>query len=106
MLYPHGADWIGYLAALLVFCSFYARTVVPLRLVAIASNLAFIAYASAKGLHPVLVLHAVLLPLNCVRLLQLRALRKGLDSRRASGGSEDSRRAGDAHPRHAVARGR
>ena len=76
MMHPRGADWLGYLAALLVFCSFYAKTVVALRLVAITSNMAFIGYALAKGLYPVLILHAVLLPLNCVRLAQLRATPK------------------------------
>jgi len=74
MMRLQGADWLGYLAAMLVFGSFYAKTVVALRLVAITSNMAFIAYAVAKGLYPVLILHAVLLPLNCVRLAQLRAI--------------------------------
>lgn len=72
-MHPQGADWLGYLAAVLVFCSFYAKTIVVLRLVAITSNMAFIGYAAEKGLYPVLVLHAVLLPLNCFRLAQLRA---------------------------------
>jgi hypothetical protein len=74
MIHPQGADWLGYLAAMLVFSSFYARTIVVLRLVAITSNMAFIGYAVAKGLYPVLVLHVVLLPLNCLRLAQLRAV--------------------------------
>lgn len=74
MLQPHGADWLGYLAAILVFCSFYAKTFAMLRLVAITSNLTFIGYAIAKGLYPILALHAVLLPLNCLRLAQLRAM--------------------------------
>ena len=52
MIHPQGADWLGYLAAMLVFCSFYARTIIVLRLVAISSNMAFIAYAVAKGLYP------------------------------------------------------
>ena len=76
MTHPPGADWLGYLAAMLVFCSFYARTIVVLRVVAITSNMAFIGYAVAKGLYPVLILHVVLLPLNCVRLAQLRATAK------------------------------
>ena len=76
--HPLGADWLGYLAAMLVFCSFYARTIVVLRVVAITSNMAFIGYAVAKGLYPVLILHVVLLPLNCVRLAQLRAMTKRL----------------------------
>jgi len=76
MTQPQGADWLGYLAAMLVFCSFYARTIVVLRLVAITSNMAFIGYAFAKSLYPVLILHVVLLPLNCLRLAQLRPMTK------------------------------
>lgn len=78
-MHPRGADWLGYLAGLLVFCSFYAKTVVALRLVAITSNMAFIGYAVAKGLYPILILHVVLLPLNCVRLAQLRPTPKRLE---------------------------
>ena len=73
MMHPEGADWLGYLAAVLVFCSFYAKSIVALRLVAITSNVAFIGYAAARGLQPVFILHAVLLPLNCWRLVQLCA---------------------------------
>jgi len=72
MMHPEEADWLGYFAATLVCCSFYARTIVVMRLVAITSNIAFIGYGLAKGLYPVLVLHTVLLPLNCLRLAQLR----------------------------------
>ena len=43
----------------------------PLRAIAIASNVAFIAYGLGRELYPLL-LHAVLLPLNVVRLLQMR----------------------------------
>lgn len=63
----------GYIASVLVFATFYMKTMVPLRLVAIASNVAFIIYASVGGLTPILILHIMLLPLNAVRLLQIRA---------------------------------
>jgi CRP/FNR family transcriptional regulator, cyclic AMP receptor protein len=72
------AAWV---AALLVFAAFFMKTMIPLRLVAIASNVAFVAYA-LLGLrygifgrvYPILVLHAALLPLNVVRLGQIRKL--------------------------------
>jgi CRP-like cAMP-binding protein len=67
-------DVAGYVAALLVVGTFYMRTMIPLRSLAVASNVAFIAYGYAQGLYPVLALHLVLLPLNCVRLRQMRAL--------------------------------
>ena len=44
---------------------------VALRLAAIASNVAFIGYAALAGLHPVLVLHLLLLPMNGWRLLEI-----------------------------------
>jgi hypothetical protein len=76
--------WIlvaAWLASLLVFAAFFMKTMIPLRVVAIASNIAFISYA-LLGLHygvfgrvyPILVLHACLLPLNVVRLSQVRRL--------------------------------
>lgn len=42
----------GYIASALVFATFYMRTMLPLRCVAIASNLAFITYAVIDGLTP------------------------------------------------------
>lgn len=65
----------GYIASLLVFAAFYMKSMVPLRLVAIASNLAFIGYALHGGLMPVLLLHGALLPLNIQRLLEVRRFR-------------------------------
>jgi hypothetical protein len=44
---------------------------VTLRLLAIASNAAFITYALAAGLSPIVVLHTVMLPLNLLRLRQV-----------------------------------
>lgn len=68
----HGTDLVGYAASLLVFVTFYMKRMLPLRLTAIASNIAFIGYAWANGLTPILVLHATLLPLNVLRLAQQR----------------------------------
>ncbi|MBN9014285.1 MAG: hypothetical protein J0H25_14915 [Rhizobiales bacterium] len=69
-------DAIGYLASLFVFGSFGCRTMVPLRLLALASNVAFMTYAVRNQLTPVLVLHALLLPTNIVRLWQILATRR------------------------------
>ena len=65
---------IGYTASLLVFSTFYMKTMIPLRCVAIASNLAFLTYGYFAGLYPVFLLHMVLLPLNIFRLRQMRKL--------------------------------
>ncbi len=60
----------GYAASLLVFATFCMRSMVALRLVAIASNAAFLIYAGLDGLMPILLLHAALLPLNAMRLVE------------------------------------
>ena len=67
-------DGVGYLASLLVFCTFYMKTMIPLRSVAIASNVVFMTFGFAGRVYPVLALHAVLLPLNCLRLRQMQIL--------------------------------
>jgi hypothetical protein len=67
----HGDDWLGVLGSALVFASFWMKSSIPLRAVALASNVVFIAYAYLAWLPPILVLHTALLPLNVVRLRQL-----------------------------------
>lgn len=64
----------GYLASALVFMTFYMKTMTPLRVVAILSNIAFITYAIIEGLLPVLILHLSLFPLNVIRLRQVLRL--------------------------------
>jgi CRP/FNR family transcriptional regulator, cyclic AMP receptor protein len=61
-------DTLGYFAASLVLATFCAKTMIPLRALAIASNLAFIAYSLSAHLWPILLLHAIMLPLNAARL--------------------------------------
>lgn len=68
-------DLIGYLASALVLATFCMRDMVALRCMAIASNLAFIAYGGLADLGPVLLLHLLLLPVNALRLRGWRALR-------------------------------
>jgi hypothetical protein len=61
---------IGYIAASLVFAAFCAKRMVPLRTLAIASNVAFISYGSLLGLWPIVLLHISMLPMNILRLHQ------------------------------------
>ncbi len=69
-----GVQVLGYLASILVFAAFYMRTMLPLRAIAIASNVAFLLYGGLLHLWPVAALHALLLPLNIIRLMQARRL--------------------------------
>jgi hypothetical protein len=63
------ADILGYAASCAVLGSFLMRTMVPLRLVAILSNVLFVAFGYVQNIHPILFLHMVLLPINSWRLL-------------------------------------
>ena len=78
------AEVSGYVAAVLVFMTFYMKTMSPLRIVGICSNCAFIMYGYLDGLYPVLILHLILLPLNSLRLREMLKLIKQV--REATGG--------------------
>jgi hypothetical protein len=71
-----GTDIVGYIASGLVLLTFTTKEMRSLRIMAILSNLAFIAYGLLDEILPVLALHIVLLPLNVFRLSQLE-LAKG-----------------------------
>jgi hypothetical protein len=64
-------DLVGFVASGFVFLTFYMKTMIPLRVLGICANVAFLAYAYLGGLYPVLVLHLVLLPLNALRLHEM-----------------------------------
>jgi CRP/FNR family cyclic AMP-dependent transcriptional regulator len=70
------AEIEGYLAAVLVFLTFYMKTMIPLRVIGICSNCVFITYGYLGGLYPVLILHLILLPLNGLRLREMVRLTK------------------------------
>jgi hypothetical protein len=58
-------------AALLVIVSAFVRTMIPLRWLAVASNVGFIVYGLTHPAPLMVVLHAVLLPVNGVRVWQM-----------------------------------
>jgi CRP/FNR family transcriptional regulator, cyclic AMP receptor protein len=64
-------EGLGYVGAALTVATYSMRTMVPLRVVGIAANCLFIVYGILASSYPQLVLHAVLLPLNSLRLLQM-----------------------------------
>lgn len=70
-------DVVGYAAALAVLGSFCMTTIVPLRLLAVVSNLLFGSYGVMAHLYPVFVLHAILLPINLFKLARLRSFAGG-----------------------------
>jgi CRP/FNR family transcriptional regulator, cyclic AMP receptor protein len=65
---------VGYAASLAVLATFCMKTMRPLRIVALGSNVLFAIYGFFGGLYPVLILHVVLFPINIARLVQLQNL--------------------------------
>jgi hypothetical protein len=63
-------DLLGYSAGLAVLAAFCMSSIVPLRIVAILSNVLFASYGLLAHLYPVFLLHAILLPVNLLKLVQ------------------------------------
>ena len=81
---PLWVEIAGYIASVLVVSTFYMKTMLPLRIFAIGSNVAFMTYGYFGHLYPVLILHLFLFPLNIIRLHQIKKLTK--DVREAAKG--------------------
>lgn len=79
-------DLTGYLAALLMFSTFYMKKMIPLRAVGIASNVVFIVFATSTRTYPILILHACLLPLNISRMVQMIRLVNKVKAALSGGG--------------------
>lgn len=65
-------DVLGYAASCAVLATFLMRTMTPLRLIAILSNILFLSYGYLQEIYPVFFLHVVLLPINAWRLFALQ----------------------------------
>ncbi len=83
-------DLLGYAASASVLVTFCMSTMLPLRIVAIASNVLFATYGAVAHIYPVLVLHLILLPVNATRLVQILRLIKGVRAAQRSGLSVES----------------
>jgi hypothetical protein len=79
----------GYLGALLTLATFSMKTMLHLRIAGIVANLAFITYGVLASVHPVLLLHLTLLPLNVWRLHQLLGLTREIREATQAGLSVD-----------------
>lgn len=61
----------GYAGAVLTLGTFAVTRMIPLRIIGICANFAFMSYGALEPLYPVLVLHVILLPVNMFRLHQM-----------------------------------
>ena len=72
-------------AAGFVLVSSFVKTMIPLRWLAIGSNLGFVAYGAIHPSYPMLLLHAALLPINCYRLVEMVRLTRRVAAVQAEG---------------------
>ena len=70
----HWYEWLGYLGSILMFSTFYMKTMIPLRVVGIMANICMIGFTAFAHVMPVLILQVCLLPLNVFRLIQMRRM--------------------------------
>lgn len=73
-LHPWLVDSVGWCAAATAIYSSRARTMIPLRIAAIAGCCFALVFAVLRDTTPTIFANAVLLPLNIVRLAQMRRL--------------------------------
>ena len=75
------------IAGALVMAASFVKTMIPLRWLAVGSNLGFLCYAALAPSPPMLALHAVLLPINLWRVAEMIRLTRRV---KAAAGSRDS----------------
>lgn len=64
-------DVLGYAASGMILATFAQRTMLPMRIMALGSNICFIGYGAMGPFLPVLTLHLILLPINLAGLRTL-----------------------------------
>ena len=72
-------DWIeaiGYSGTGFTVLAYGAKHLMPLRIAAILSSLAFLSYGLLSQSYPLVLMEAILLPINMFRLLELVADRR------------------------------
>ncbi len=64
-------DLVGYLGGAVTVWGLYQKTMIPLRIGAVAGNVGFMAFGLLVSSYPTLILHTLLLPLNVYRMIQM-----------------------------------
>ena len=80
-------DMIGYSGGALTIWGMFRKTMIPLRLGAIGGNVGFLIFGLLAPSYPTLITHAVLLPLNTIRMFQMMRLVREI---RESSGQDNS----------------
>ena len=79
-------QWFGYAAVVSSIVTCWMRTMIPLRIVSMVCNSCFIVYGFFGAVYPTLALNVLLLPLNALRLHQMRKLIRDVETATAKDG--------------------
>jgi CRP-like cAMP-binding protein len=82
-LRAHLFQWpecLAFLGNFLILVAYFRKTMIPLRIIAIASNIALIAFAYLVMSYPILIANLILLPLNIKRLREMMKLIKRVET--------------------------
>jgi len=75
--WPEGLAFLG---NFLILVAYFRKTMIPLRMIAIASNIALITFAYLATSYPILITNLILLPLNIKRLREMMRLIKRVET--------------------------
>ena len=76
----HWPMWFGYAAVATSVVTCAMKTMIPLRAVSILCNSLFLVYGFFGAIYPTLLLNLILLPLNAVRLQEMRKLIRDVEA--------------------------
>jgi hypothetical protein len=71
---PLIAQLAAYAGIILTVVQYWMKTMIPLRVVGIATNILFLFYAGMSGILPTFLLNCIVLPLNLYRVHEMRQL--------------------------------
>lgn len=74
--------FLGFVGAGLMVASYLMKSMLPLRLVALAANIVLVAYAVIGGSWPTGVLYAAMIPINLKKVREIRKLLRAVENAR------------------------
>lgn len=82
-------DIIGYFGAAFTLATYAMKTMIPLRSVGVVAGVILLAHSVMEESAPLIVLHGIVLPLNCLRLYQMIKLTRKVEAAARGDGSMD-----------------
>ena len=73
----------GFIGAVLTLASYLMKSMMPLRLVALAANVFFVAYGYLEAALPSLLLYATMIPINAKKVFEIKKLVRAIEHAKA-----------------------